>query len=287
MGYRPSLEVFPEELRRVPIPEWRILLVLAYDGPSTMYQIKKKYGFKYSSIHRATKSLEKLKWIKVVERRRAQKGGTTKVHGLTLVGLLHVLYRIPKWFLPSEIYTTREEKWLLPKEVKTDVRKLRTQQDVAFHLLYCFKFNEVAENYQRLLPMIYGKWTHFKNNHVTINVFSSMVKVAHVTLAHYYSSMRSTRRGVSLRKLFADKVYYNLLKECMFERYPRKRKGYESFDYQDMIQQEAIAVFQNDPQLTALFKQICTILEKETASLSKSIRKIKTAVLSQNAPRQN
>jgi len=283
MGYRPSFEVFPEELRRVPIPQWRILLVLAYDGPSTMYQIKKKYRFRYPSVHRATKKLEEIKWIKVVERRRAQKGGTTKVYGLTLVGLLHLLYRIPKWFRPSEIHATEKDKRLLPEEVKTDLRKLRTQQDIAFHLVYCFKFDEVAEKHRGLLPLIYGKWNHFKKNHVAIDVFSSMVKVAHVTLGDYHSH----RKHVSLPRLFAHKVYYSLLKESMFERYPRKRKGYESFDYHEMVQQKAIAVFQNDPQLTALFKKICPILEKEIASLSKSIRKIKTALLSQNTPKKS
>ena len=282
MAYRPSFEVFPGELRRVPIPEWRILLVLAYDGPLTMYKIKTKHKFIYPSVHRATKNLEKLKWIKVIERRRAQKGGTTKVYGLTLVGLLHLLYRIPKWFRPSEIYANKE-KVVLPKEVETDLTKLRTQEDVALHLLYCFKFDEVAENCQRLLPLIYGKWNHFKDNRVSIDVFSSMIKVAHVTLGDYYSH----RRRISLHKLFANKVYYNLLKQSMFERYPRKRKGYEPFDYHEIIQQKAIAVFQNDPQLIALFKQICARLEKEIASLSNSIQKIKTAVLSQNAPKKN
>ena len=66
----------------------------------------------------------------------------------------------------------------------------------------------------------------------------------------------------------------------MFERYPRKRKGYESFDYHEMVQQKAIAVFKNDPQLTALFNKICARIEKEIASLSKSIQKIKTTILS-------
>ena len=275
MAYRSSFEVFPEELRRVRIPEWRILLVLAYDGPSTMYKIKKKYNFQYSAIHVATKSLEKLKWIRVVERKHGQKGGTTKVYGLTLVGLLHLLYRIPKGIRPSEIYATRKTRELLPEEVKTDLTELSTQQDVALHLFYCFKFDKVAENYRRLLPLIYGKWKHFKDNDVSIDVFSSMVEVAHVTLAHYYSH----RKGVSLTKLFADKIYYNLLKESMFERYPRKRKGYESFDYIERVQQKAIAVFKNDPRLTAIFKEICARLEKEIASLSKSIQKIKTAIL--------
>ena len=67
-------EIFADEMKRVPIPEWRILLVLAYDGPSTMYNIKQQYDFKYSAIHRATKSFEKLKWIKVVEKRRGKNG---------------------------------------------------------------------------------------------------------------------------------------------------------------------------------------------------------------------
>ena len=275
MAYRSSFEVFPEELRRVRIPEWRILLVLAYDGPSTMYKIKKEYDFQYSAIHVATKGLEKLKWIRVVERKRGQKGGTIKVYGLTLVGLLHLLYRIPKWTRSSEIYATRKTKELLPKEVKTDLKELSTQQDVALHLFYCFKFDKVAENYRRLLPLIYGKWNRFKNNDVSIDVFSSMVEVAHVTLADYYNH----RKGVSPPRLFADKVYYNLLKESTFERYPRRRKGYESFDYIEMVQQKAIAVFKNDPELTTLFKEICTRIENEIASLSKSIQKIKTAIL--------
>ena len=272
-------EVFPEELRQPAIPEWKVLLVFAYDGPLTMYQIMKKYGFKYSAIHRATKNLETLRWIKVIERKLGDKGGTIKIYGLTLVGLLHLLYRIPTVFCLPRVYTAKEKR-LLPEEVKTDLRKLHTREDVGLYLIYCFDFDQVAESNLRLLPLIYGKWDHFRKNQVTFNVFSSMVDVANVTLGDYYDGSGQTRRGISLKKLFTYKVYYNLLKKSLFESYPRKRKGYASFDYEDMIQQKTIAVFQNDSQLTDLFKQICTRLEKEIASLSKSIEKIKTAILS-------
>jgi len=280
MTRRPYLELFPGELLQFGVPEWRILLIFAYDGQSTMYQIKKKYRFKYPPVHRSTKNLEKLGWVKVIERKCGQRGHTTKVYGLTLLGLLHLLYRIPKGFQSTRIYTIRTENEFLPKEVKTDLRKLHTRQDVALYLLYCLDFDQIAESNQRLLPMIYGKWDHFRKNQVTFNVFSSMVDVANVTLGDYYDGSGQTRRGISLKKLFTYKVYYNLLKKSLFESYPRKRKGYASFDYEDMIQQKTIAVFQNDSQLTDLFKQICTRLEKEIASLSKSIEKIKTAILS-------
>jgi len=280
MTRRPYLELFPGELLQFGVPEWRILLIFAYDGQSTMYQIKKKYGLKYPPVHRSTKNLEKLGWVKVIERKCGQRGHTTKVYGLTLLGLLHLLYRIPKGFQSTRIYTIRTENEFLPKEVKTDLRKLHTRQDVALYLLYCLDFDQIAESNQRLLPLIYGKWDHFKKNSVTINVFSTMTDVAHVTLGDYYDPTRRTRTGALLQKLFTHKVYYNLLKKSLFESYPRKRKGYASFDYEDMIQQKTIAVFQNDSQLTDLFKQICTRLEKEIASLSKSIEKIKTAILS-------
>lgn len=280
MTHRSYSEVFPGELEQLGIPEWRILLIFACHGKSTMYQIKKKYRFKYPPVHRSTKNLEKLGWVKVIERKCGKRGRTTKVYGLTLLGLLHLLYRIPKGFQLSRIYTIRTEKEFLPKEVKTDLRKLHTRQDVALYLFYCLDFDQIAESNQGLLPLIYGKWDHFKKNSVTINVFSTMTNVAHVTLGDYYDPTRQTRTGALLQKLFTHKVYYNLLKKSLFESYPRKRKGHESFDYQDIIQQKTIAVFQNDPQLTDLFKQICTKLEKEIASLSKSIEKIKTAILS-------
>ncbi|MCK4477040.1 hypothetical protein KAU88_00725 [Candidatus Bathyarchaeota archaeon] len=279
MSNRWSFEVFPEELKRRSISAWRILLALAYDGSSTMYGIKKKYGFLYPSIHRATKSLEELKWIRVIEERRSQKGGTTKVYGLTLLGLLHVLSRIPKLFRPEEIHTDGGEGFL-PEEAKPDLRELTSQQDVAFHLLYCFRSDQVAENNRELLPLIFGKWGHLKSAHATVEVFSSMLDVAHVTLADYYSSKWPSRRQSSLHRLFAFKVYYNILKGSVFEYRPKELEDYDSFDYQGMIQQKAIAIFRNDRQLTALFKQICSILEKKAASLSKSLKEVKWAILS-------
>ena len=270
-----SVEVFPQELWQLSIPDWRVLLIFAYDGPSTMYNVKKKYGFKYPPVHRSTRNLEKLQWLKVIRTGHSKKGTKTKIYGLTLVGLLHLLYRIPRGF---RSFRSAEKKFL-PEEVETDLRKLHTRRDVALYLLCCFDFEKVAEKNQKLLPLIFGKWNHLKKNDVTVDVFSQIIETAHVTLGDYYGP--TTGRRASLHRLFAYKVYYNLLKKSMFEHYPRKREGYAEFDYIDLIHQRTIAIFRDDPQLTTLFKQICSEFETEIISLSKAIQKIKTGVLSQ------
>lgn len=273
------LALFPQEFIRLGVPDWKVLLVFAYDGPLTMYQIKTKYRFKYPAIHRSTKKLETLKWVKIIERKLGEKGHTTKVYSLTLVGLLHLLYRIPKIFRLLQTYRISKDETSLPEGVKTDLRKLHTQTDVASYLLYCFKYDKVAEHNQKLLPLIFGKWDHFKKNDITFDVFSSMTEVAHNALANCYDPVRPTRRGVSLQKLFTNKVYDNLIRKSMFTSYPRNIKGYESYDYHKEIQQNTIAVFQNDPELTPIFNRICTKLEKEVDSLSKSIKKLRKAIL--------
>jgi hypothetical protein len=270
-----ALEVFPDELFQLSIPQWRILLSFAYDGPSTMYQITGKYGFQYPAVHRATTALAKRQWIALKAEQPSQKGGIKKVYALTLLGLLHLLSRVPKMFALTS--RCQHSGVPLPKDVTADLSALRTQEDVMLHLLYGVKYDQIAPNHQSMLPLIFGKWTHFQESEVRRRVFSSMVAVAHVTLGHYYSVSEEQR--TPLRTLFTRKVYYNLLKDAMFEKSPSTRPGEEAYDYHHAILRQTIAVFKGDHELTKLFRHISRQLESEVTSLSRSLKRLKDGIL--------
>lgn len=83
-------------LFQLGVPDWKILLSLAYDGPQSKYDISKKYKIAYPVVHRATMSLKKTGWIKVVKQQLSKKDVPTKIYGLTSEGLLWVFSRLPK-----------------------------------------------------------------------------------------------------------------------------------------------------------------------------------------------
>lgn len=110
-----------------PKAQFEILLRLAKRGPITKWQLKKKWkktddSIAYSTVHGSIKALETAGRVKILREEKSQKGMSVKVYGLTLEGIL----------------------WLSSR--------------LALHLI----IDQLAENYKDALPLIFGKWNHFK-----------------------------------------------------------------------------------------------------------------------------
>lgn len=56
-------------------------------------------------------------------------------------------------------------------------------------------------------------------------------------------------------------------------------EGYETFDYGNFVHDRVAAVFQDDQELIAIFKEVCVRVEEEIVSLSESIGRIKGELL--------
>jgi hypothetical protein len=107
-------------------------------------------------------------------------------------------------------------------------------------------------------------------------VFARMIPSAYSTLTTHHSGRND---GVVLHEVFAYHVYHNLLIEALYIRDTRKKEGYADFDYRKIIQEKIIKIFQNEPELTKLFREICTKIEEDITSVIKSIKKIKVSIL--------
>lgn len=110
-----------------PKAQFKILLRLAQRGPMTKWQLKKKWkkydSMAYSTIHQAIKALEAVGWVKALDKKKkSEKGLLIKIYGLTLEGIL--------WF----------------------------SSRLALHRI----IDQLAGNYKDALPLIFGKWSHFK-----------------------------------------------------------------------------------------------------------------------------
>jgi DNA-binding Lrp family transcriptional regulator len=96
----------------------RVLLHLAENGPSSQFEIAKKAGVDYSSVHDAVKRLEKAGLIRMAEEKLNEKRVKSKIYHLTLTGLCRAL----------------------------DTQKLWDKVDT------------VLEKWEHLEPMLFGKW---------------------------------------------------------------------------------------------------------------------------------
>jgi len=261
-----------EELRmkRLGVPEWKLLLALAYGGPQNMYQIGKNYDIKYPVVHRAAKILKAIMWIELLETRKSEKNVETKIYGLTREGSLWLLSKIPKTYHPSLIYTSENDSLSLRKTLETKdtskVKNLESQNDVYLHLLLDFKVDEIAKNNTELFPLIFENWDLYKRLELVQSITGEIPEAAFSTLVHYYCDYPLSIQLGSLDKIFTYRLFQSFLQHYA--------NGYANVDneYGDEIVEKTAKAFQGNPQLQRLFQQITSKIE---ARLTKSLAFIK------------
>lgn len=262
------------QIRRLRVPEWRLLLVLAYKGPQSMYAIKKTYNLQYATIHRATKSLEKTGWVKVVDTRHSEKNVLTKIYNVTPEGLLWLMSKIPKTIHPSLIDFSECDSLSLRKTLEekdtAKVANLGTQNDVYLHLLLDFNVNRIAKSNMKLFPLVFGNWDFYIKIGVAQDIASEFPEAAFSTLVDYYHNYPLAIELGTLDMLFTYKCYYAFL-----ELYAR---GYANIDteFQNEIIEKAIKAFKSSPKLQELFQQISKEIEDRLAKRLEFIKHVKT-----------
>lgn len=106
-----------------------VLFTLADDGPTNAYQIAKKTGNRYSLIFKAIKELKKRGMVRFKGKKRTEKRMMANIYDLALKGVLFVLQK--------ELALADTERWN-----------------------YDF-IRKIIRKYDALLPLVFGKWSHF------------------------------------------------------------------------------------------------------------------------------
>lgn len=265
------------QMKRLRVPEWRILLALAYNGPQSRYQISKKYNFKYPIVHRATKSLKEIRWVEAIEEKLSVKNRPTKIYGLTRKGLLWLLSKIPKTIHPSLVDFSESDSLVLRKAMEekdiSKVENLKTQNDVYLHLLWESDVDRIAGNNTNLFPLIFENWDFYKEIEVAQHFVSEMPETAFSTLVDYYYEqgdlLEARKHKFSTLDLFFPyKLYYTYLK-MVTEADP-------VFLDEKELRQQAIKVFRKKQQLKDLFKILSSQIEDRTAENFQFIKNLRS-----------
>lgn len=257
------------------MPEWKVLLTLAYDGQRSMYAISKIQGITYPGIHRVTKSLEKLGFVKMVRKQKSKKNVIVKIYGLTTEGLLWVFCRIPKTIYPETLISSKKE---LPGPPTLTVRQkgynvpvdLKNDKDIYLHLLLDFDIDNTARNNTQLLPLIFTNWELHKSNQIAQDLFEEFPEAAFSTLREYYHGSSSTDE---LDTLFAHEIYHGYL-ERIAENYARLTFK----DERDTITKQAVHLFIASDELQKLLTGILKEIEEDFSNNLRSLRSLKQKI---------
>jgi hypothetical protein len=262
------------QTRLIGVPEWRVLLILAYDGPQTMYQISKEHKVTYPLVHRATLSLERLNWIGVIETKVSEKNVSKKIYGLTSEGLLWLLSRVPKTIPPTLMDKSLPDPSGLRKAAAKSIsepKNLETQTDVHIHLLYELNINRIAEANTGLLPLVFEFWKSYAIIGIVSDLTWRFPETAFGALVEYYKNWECLKdRFSAVEEIFAYKLYYAYL-EHLGNASDRAEAGYIETPMQQIAK-----VFSQSPELRELLDQILAELNAKYKKNLAYLKRIKT-----------
>lgn len=262
--------------RRIGVTEWKVLLALAYDGPRNMYAISKKNKMKYPVVHRVTKELEKIEWIRVAEERRSEKNVEVKVYTLTSEGLLWLFVKIPKKIPVALIDPSQENACVFRKRLEsaesTGLEDLKTQEDVYSHLFSSFDLNKIAEANATLFPLVFGKWGLYRKSDVAF-VLSQAFPDAALTalLQYYYGDDRRESKFETLENLFVYESY-----RAAIETFSR---GYATrpSKIREVYLNQILFMYKHNPQIQDIFDRVLSEMETTSTKTLILLKKIKSA----------
>lgn len=256
------------------VPEWKVLLALAYGGPRNRYQIVKSQGFQYPLVHRAIKTLESIGWIRVFKEEISAKNVKTKTYGLTSEGLLWLFSKIPRTIDPSLIdntpYDATKESTSMRAEpvYEPKLKDLENQHQIHFHLLQDFDYDKIAENFTSDFPLIFQNWEHYKKNGIADYLTWRFPDVAFSSLIDYFHNFSGLRdRFGTLEQNFTYRVYRDYL-EHLARSYAspenEKLKMLYQIEEKQRILNEIDACLNYGVEVKKLVKQISTEMKSET-----------------------
>ena len=193
--------------RKLSVLELRVLLTLADNGPLTMYSIARMQKVAYSAIHKATKSLEKLKWVAIEREEKSEKQVTKKIYSLTREGLLWVLSQIPT--LSTRALAFNEFAKPSPRSLKS--AKSKSQRNLEARLFPAFNIRKTARKNSELFPVVFENWSFCERIKVADRLFAGFSQAALSTLCDYYNRSFPAEEFSSLDTLFAYYLYYGFI----------------------------------------------------------------------------
>lgn len=250
--------------RVIMVPEWKVLLALAYDGPKTMFDLSKFLDMAYPAVHKATKCLEQLKWVKIIRRGMSVKNVPTKVYGLTKEGLLWMFSRLSDPVTISHSRTMRRSH--AKSETMMALRDLKRQKDFDSYLRENFDMDKIAKTNSDLIPHVLAHWDFFEEIDVADDLFRNLSQAAMSTLCDYHFSS-DLRKSSSLENLFTYNLYYAFIQS--------ENKSYAlDFPLRDEARERAVRVYREgkDPLLQNTLVKIVRDLDRELSRELKSIK---------------
>lgn len=251
----------------VSVPEMRVLLPLAYDGPKNMYQLAKQRKCTYPAVHGAMKKLEKLGWVKVVKSGMSEKKHPMSVYGLTTEGLLWLFSNVPQSLYPSFFYDPSFGLKKIPRKKEIEeLEKLKSKKDLLMHLFFGFDFDSVAKKNPALLPTVLNEWKRLKELESADELVWHFPGVAFETLKEYYlyshaRGFEGLRTGFSsLEKIFAYRLLYRYLERISG---PPGIGGPYSAGVSELVMQKVVMTLTCSPELIDLAEQILKDLKTE------------------------
>jgi hypothetical protein len=231
-------------------------------------------------VHRATTSLENIGWVEIVDMQLSEKNMPTSLHNVTAEGLLWLFARVPKKVDPSLVNFSLNDSEDLRSTMETkdvsQVRNLKTPQDVYLHLLRYFNINRIAKHNWRLFPLIFEQWAYYRKIRVTGTLAYLFPETAFATLVDYYRHHECT--GATVGQIFTSKVYSRFL-DIHAAAYAGQ-PGYDTVKEETVQEtvQEAAQMFHSRPELQALLHQVGDEIEHRYAESLAFIKGVRSAV---------
>lgn len=134
---------------------WRVadyLAQIGHDEEITRYRIQKDTGLSYPTVYKIVPIMEDDGLVRSENIGFSSAGHIKKSYSLTLAGIVYYLGRL-RWVETMEMLG-KEEETLKKEEI------LKIGEEISE------KVETLAENYGDMLPLIFGKWKHFKEKDV-------------------------------------------------------------------------------------------------------------------------
>lgn len=258
--------------RKLSALELRVLLTLADNGPLTMYSIARMQKVAYSAIHKATKSLEKLNWVKIIREEKSKKQVTRKIYSLTREGLLWFLSRIPT-LLPRALASNEFAK---PSPRSLKPVKLKSQRNLEARLFPAFNIRKTAQKNTELFPVVFENWDFFKRIKVADRLFNGFPQAAMSALCDYYHQSFPSKEFSSLDTLFAYYLYYGFIEGEAYTRVYQEDQEKDDWIAENRNRAMKMRDEGKDPRLRKIILTVTKDLEKNLSTKLEFVKSLAT-----------
>jgi DNA-binding PadR family transcriptional regulator len=226
----------------------------------------------YSAIHKATKSLEKLKWVAIVREEKSKKQVTRKIYSLTREGLLWVLSQIPTLSTRSLAFNESAK----PSPRSSKPAKSKSQRNLEARLFPAFDIRKTARKNTELFPVVFENWDFFKRIKVADRLFDGFPQAAMSTLCDYYHRSFPAEEFSSLDTLFAYYLYSVFIEGEACTSIPQEDQEKDNWFAKNRNRAMKMRDEGKDPRLRNIILTVTKDLEKNLSTKLEFIKSLAT-----------